>query len=238
MFDPDHADRGSLGGILPKNGTKQSYPISDDELERILALKRFEILDTEPEEAFERITRTVATIFEAPVVAVSLVDENRLWFKSCYGLDVTETSRDVAFCTHTIMRDEIMIVNDATKDPRFQNNPLVTGDPAIRFYAGAPLRSGEGFRLGTLCVIDFQPRKITEVQCKILEDMAALVVDAMELRLNRETVLDELNNRRAENTELASGRDQIQQIIDSMPSAVFAIDQDLNFRIVNKKLEA
>jgi GAF domain-containing protein len=128
-----------LGGILPKNGTKQSYPISDDELERILALKRFEILDTEPEEAFERIARTVVTIFEAPVVAVSLVDENRLWFKSCYGLDVTETSRDVAFCTHTIMRDEIMIVNDATKDPRFQNNPLVTGDPAIRFYAGAPL---------------------------------------------------------------------------------------------------
>ena len=117
------------------------------------------ILDTPPEAGFERVTRLASRLFEMPIALVSLVDRERQWFKSCVGLDVNSTERDAAFCAHAILKDEVFIVPDATADPRFQDNPLVVRrSPFIRFYAGAPLITLDGLRLGSLCVMDKVPR--------------------------------------------------------------------------------
>jgi two-component system, sensor histidine kinase and response regulator len=120
-----------------------------DEFRRLEALRAYDILDTEPEAAFDRLTAVAAGLFETPVSLVSLVDETRQWFKSCHGLAVSETPRDIAFCDYAIRGEDVLVVPDATRDPRFRSNPLVTGNPHIRFYAGAPLRTPGGQTLGT-----------------------------------------------------------------------------------------
>lgn len=154
-----------------------------NEQERLEALHRMDLLDTPPEQAFDRITRLAKSVLGTPIVLVSLVDADRQWFKSNQGLDATETPRDVAFCDHTIRRSEPMVVEDARLDERFANNPLVVGKPGIRFYAGAPLRTKDGYNVGTLCAIDIVPRTISSKHLAVLEDLARLVVDEMELRL-------------------------------------------------------
>lgn len=161
----------------------QKYPVPFQEQERIEELKSLNILDSEPDPEFDRFTRLAAYVLDAPVSVVSLIDEDRQWFKSCFGFDASETPRDVAFCAHTIMSDEAMIIPDATKDPRFCDNPLVTGAPHIRFYAGAPLISEKGFRLGSLCVIDFEPHEeIDDRDIQALHDLADLTSEAITLR--------------------------------------------------------
>ncbi|MDH3194816.1 MAG: sensor domain-containing diguanylate cyclase [Hyphomicrobiales bacterium] len=154
-----------------------------NEKDRLDALYSMELLDTPAEEAFDRITRLAKSVLETPIVVVSLVDESRQWFKSKLGLEADETPRDIAFCDHTIRQSHPLIVENALLDERFADNPLVTGEPGIRFYAGAPLRTRDGHNIGTLCVIDFKPRTISEQQLAILGDLARLVVDEMELRL-------------------------------------------------------
>jgi GAF domain-containing protein len=150
---------------------------------RIEILRRYEILDTFPEASFERLTRLVANIFRTPIALISLLDENRQWFKSHYGIDATETPLHVSFCRHAIEHEGIFVVPDATKDNRFSNNSLVTGDPGIRFYAGAPLHTPDGAPVGTLCVIDKLPRRaLMPTEEQMLADLAAMVVDEMELR--------------------------------------------------------
>lgn len=179
-----------------------NYPIPAREAERIDALKRLEILDSQPEQAFDRITRVAASILGTPIAVVSLVDETRQWFKSRHGLDAAETPREVAFCAHTIMTEDLMVVPDATADPRFADNPLVTDGLNIRFYAGAPLKSREGFNLGTLCAIDMKPREISEEERACLTDLAHLVVDEMELRLAGQIALREIAAREQAQNEL------------------------------------
>ena len=154
-----------------------------NEKERLDALHRMEVLDTPAEEAFDRITRLAKSVLETPIVLVSLVDEDRQWFKSNQGLDAGESPRNVAFCDHTIRKTEPMVVENALDDPRFADNPFVTGEPGIRFYAGVPLRTRDGHNIGTLCAIDVKPRTISGQQLNVLEDLARLVVDEMELRL-------------------------------------------------------
>ena len=154
-----------------------------NEKERLDALYRMELVDTPAEEAFDRITRLAKSVLEAPIVLVSLIDSNRQWFKSNQGLDADETPRDVAFCDYTIRNPEPMVVENALLDERFADNPLVVGKPGIRFYAGVPLRTRDGQNIGTLCAIDLKPREISEKQLNVLEDLARLVVDEMELRL-------------------------------------------------------
>ncbi|WP_461605861.1 GAF domain-containing protein, partial [Aeromonas allosaccharophila] len=136
----------------------QSPVVPDNEPLRLDALRRLAILDSPAEERFDRITRMARNMFDVPIALVSLVDENRQWFKSCCGLPVLETPRDISFCGHAILGEELFVVEDAAQDPRFSDNPLVTGEPHIRFYAGHPLEVGNGLKLGTLCIIDSKPR--------------------------------------------------------------------------------
>lgn len=188
-------------------------PIPDGEQERLARLRRYAILDSEPEEAFDRVTRLASRLLGMPIALVSLVDESRQWFKARVGLDATETPREVAFCAHAIIEPRVMVVEDATADPRFSNNPLVRGEPDIRFYAGAPLVTEAG-QLGTLCVIDREPRTLTEAEQETLQDLAAVVVDALELRHS-------LREAAAAERELSDRNAQLEQF-------VYAAAHDLN----------
>lgn len=154
-----------------------------DEQKRLDKLKRLDILDTLPEAAYDDITFIASHVTEAPISLISLVDEDRQWFKSAVGVDFQETPRDQSFCAHAIRAPhEMMVVGDARQDRRFANNPLVTGPTAIRFYAGAPLVCSDGIALGTLCVIDQRPRTLSEAQERALNGLARQVVAQIELR--------------------------------------------------------
>ncbi|MBV8553032.1 MAG: response regulator [Acidobacteriaceae bacterium] len=157
-----------------------------DEAKRLAALRRYHVLDTEPEHAFDRLSRLAACLFEAPIASVSLLDEKRHFMKSGVGVDFRETPRECAFSAHTILGDDAFVVTDALKDERFANNPLVTGPPGIRFYAGVPLKTHDGFRLGAMCVLDVVPRPEPAAELlDALKDLAALVMEQLELRRTR-----------------------------------------------------
>ncbi len=153
-----------------------------DEAGRIAALHRYEIMDTPEEAAFDRITGLVQTVLNVPFCALSLIDTDRQWFKSRQGVSFCETSRDVSFCTHTILDREHFMVPDAALDPRFAQNPLVVGEPFIRSYLGVPLSTPDGYNIGSLCVIDVVPRSHGPAQIEIMKSFAALVVNELELR--------------------------------------------------------
>jgi len=154
-----------------------------NEVRRLAALKEYHILDTGTERSYDDITILAAHICQVPIAMISLVDEARQWFKSRVGLEQQQTPRDVAFCAHAILRKEPLIVRDATRDRRFADSQLVTGEPHIRFYAGFPLINPEGLALGTLCVVDRKPRRLTADQLKAVRSLARQVVTLMELRL-------------------------------------------------------
>jgi GAF domain-containing protein len=156
--------------------------VSKKEVKRLKVLWQYDVLDTVPEAMFDDLTELAAKICEAPIAMISLVDEKRQWFKSKVGLSTKETSRDVSFCTHAIKSDGLFIVPDATRDKRFANSPLVTSNPKIRFYAGAPLITPDGYALGTLCVIDKVPRKLRPDQKQALRVLARHVMTQLELR--------------------------------------------------------
>jgi len=169
----------------------------EDEAARLQELSDYEILDTPPEEGFDRITRLASMIMGAPVSLISLVDQDRQWFKATVGWDAKEIPREQAFCAHTIQGDEIMEVTDATRDPRFRDNPLVTDQPYIRFYAGAPLVTRSGYNIGSMCVIDQQPGSLSDAQRTALHDLSQLVTDQIDLRLAGREVSDRLKRSRA-----------------------------------------
>ena len=154
-----------------------------DELARLAVLRKYEVLDTPSEEAFDDVVKLASALCGTPIALVSLIDESRQWFKARVGLDATETPRAHAFCAHAILDPEqVMVVPDATLDPRFSDNPLVTGAPDIRFYAGAPLLSSSGHAMGTLCVIDQKPREMSQANRDALTVLARTVVTQLELR--------------------------------------------------------
>ena len=165
----------------------KSAPLPQNEDERLAELLSYDVLDTEAEQLFDDLTVLASQICETPIALISLIDPNRQWFKSRVGLDAEETSRDIAFCSHAILQDDVFEIPNATLDPRFHDNPLVTGAPDIRFYAGAPLITPSGHAIGTLCAIDSKPRKLTETQKASLQTLSKSVVAHLELkRKNRE----------------------------------------------------
>lgn len=153
-----------------------------NETERLAALRAYHVLDTGGEQVYDDITALAAHICKVPIAMISLVDETRQWFKAKVGLSAQETPRDVAFCAHAILKPQPLIVNDALKDERFYDSALVTRKPHIRFYAGFPLLSPEGFALGTLCAIDRQPRKLSAAQQRAMQTLARQVMSLLELR--------------------------------------------------------
>jgi two-component system, NtrC family, sensor kinase len=195
-------------------------PIPKNEKKRLEVLWQYDVLDTVPEQVFDDLADLAASICEAPVALITLVDEKRQWFKSKTGISVSETSRDVSFCAHAIMQQELFIVADATKDDRFSSNPLVISEPKIRFYAGAPLIRPDGHALGTLCVIDKVARTLRPDQKRALEILSRHIMTQLELRRHalelartsaeRESIRKDLQKARAELTQarraLAKGR--------------------------------
>lgn len=163
-----------------------------DEKTRLETLQLLNILDTQSEERFDRLTRIAKRTFNVPIAVVSLVDENRQWFKSCIGLPVKETPRDISFCGHAILGHDVFIVTDTLLDERFADNPIVTGEPNIRFYAGCPLTAPNGCKLGTLCIIDQKPRHFDNEDIQILRDLAVSV--EQELSALQMATMDELTN--------------------------------------------
>ena len=151
-------------------------PIPDNDAERLAALYELLILDTPPEERYDKIVAFVAAEFDVPICLISLLDRDRQWFKASVGASVCETSRDISFCGHAIMARDIMEIPDTVLDPRFADNPLVTAAPHIRFYAGAPLILSSGIVLGTLCIIDTKPRRLDDIEKAILCTVRDLVV--------------------------------------------------------------
>lgn len=164
---------------------EKKLPVPLNENERLLSVFQYGILDTQKEERLDAFTALVAGIFQVPIVLITILDDRRQWFKSNYGLGVAETQRSISFCQYTITADEIFEVNDAAADETFKDNPLVTEDPNIRYYCGAPLKNERGFILGSLALIDKQPRELTSHQKDTLKLLAAQVVDHFELNLRR-----------------------------------------------------
>jgi len=191
-----------------------SPQIPENEDGRVQALKSYHILDTLPEKDFDDLTRIAAEICQTPISLVSLIDENRQWFKSHHGLDATETPREYAFCAHAINHpDQTLIVSDASKDPRFFDNPLSIGEPYVKFYAGVPLTNPEGFPLGTLCVIDNKPKNLSQKQVEALKALANQVVSQLELR------------RKVD--ELLKANHHIKMLHSNLSEIVYRISHDL-----------
>ena len=203
-------------------------PRNDDD--RLEVLRSLDVLDTVAEERFDQLTRMAKRLFRVTIAVVSLVDANRVWFKSCIGLGGSESSRDESFCGHAILGDEILVIPDATEDIRFADNPLVLNDPCIRFYAGCPL-TVFGYKLGTLCVIDTEPRSFDNDDIAALKDLAAMV--ERELTAVQMATVDELTNISNRRGFLTLANQMLQLCArQEIPAALVFLDLD-KFKLIN-----
>jgi len=215
-------------------------PLPPDEEQRLAALRSYDILDTAPEPAFDDLTKIVARICGVPMATVSLIDKDRQWFKSRIGTELTETPRDQAFCGHCILQDGILEVPDALADPRFATNPLVTGEPKLRYYAGAPLLDRDGHRIGALAIHHHQPHKLDQPQSECLQALAKQVMAQLELRRvlkekdralkQKDLLLKEVNHRVKNGLQMIGSLMQMQKRKISDPIAQQQIS-DMGMRI-------
>src|SRR5680860_1121603 len=206
-----------------------------NERSRQTALDQLRILDTPPEERFDRLTRMAARLLDAPIALISLIDRDRQWFKSCVGLGIGEAPRSISFCGHAIFDRQQLVIEDALKDERFCDNPMVTGDPNVRFYVGTPLHSADGHALGTLCVIDRKPRTLSEEDRQCLRDLADCAeeqISARELAIHyREQELEQQNESLV----------VLNQLVDLVPGGLYQFrlypDGRMSFPFSSKGIE-
>jgi PAS domain S-box-containing protein len=205
-------------------------PLPSDEVERLAVLRSLNVLDMPPEEAFDELTNLAATICQTPVALISLVDESRQWFKSRVGWDQTEAPRDGSFCSHAILGPDLFVVADTRSDSRFVDNPLVAGDPGIRFYAGAPLVMPDGHTLGTLCVMDYRPRELSAAQNQALRTLSRQVVALLRLRQNLTELTAAGHAQREE-------RNRLLALLDQLPVMVYGLNAEGRFCLWNRECE-
>ena len=210
---------------------------SSTEKERLRRLGLYRILRTEPEPAFDSIAILAAELFDAPIAYLCLTDENTHWFKARSGFDLKEVPRSDSFCDHTLPVRDVMVVQDASKDVRFANNPFVTGPSNIRFYAGYALRDIDGFALGTLAVADVVPRQITEQQKRILRSLANLALDRMELQKIKTELSEAMVAVEAARQDAVAGRAELRQLIECLPQAIVLLDEQNNLILWNRNYE-
>jgi signal transduction histidine kinase len=209
---------GEIENFVVVNVNKEKHaPLSPDEAARLRAVNRYHILDTPADGAFDCVAELAARIFKVPIALISIVDEDRIWFKSHHGINISEIDREPELCASAILRDVPTIVTDAKIDPKTLSNSLVAGSFGLRFYAAAPLHTADGFNLGTLCIIDKEPRTLTEAEVKTLQSMAAIVIDQLELRLSA---------RRQDDSESAL-RAKMQDIIAERTAQLSRLSQEL-----------
>ena len=216
-------------------------PASENEAGRLNALRGYAILDTDPSESFDHVTELAAELFRVPIALISLVDRDRIWFKSRYGLDARQIAREAGFCASAILSPDVHLVRDAASDPRTMGNSLVAGEPHVRFYAAAPLRTRDCFGLGTLCIIDRQPRDLTLSERAMLAKMASVVMDQLELhRAARKLAeLEEWQRRRTEelrhaNQALAESEQRFRDLFDDAPISYVHEGLDSRFIRLNR----
>lgn len=217
--------------------------IPDNEAQRLQALESYRVLDTPPEKGFDDLTLIAADALDVPIALVSLVDADRQWVKSRYGLDFLETPRDVSFCGHVVAEEKVLVVEDALKDMRFSDNPLVTGEPFVRFYAGCPVRTDDGHVLGTVCAIDHEKRTLTDKQRAVLKRLAAQAMNQLEMRrqlfLLTDCADDETPRRKAQEcvqeawAEVCDREARLSAIVGTAVDAIITIDSDGIIETVN-----
>ena len=205
-------------------------PLPPTETERLAALRRYAILDSAPDPMLDRIVRFAAKQFKMPIALVSLVDQDRQWFQSVCGLNTKETGRDVAFCGHAILQDEVFVIPDACQDWRFAKNPLVTGEPHIRFYAGAPLINPQGHALGALCLVDREPHHdFSDDDRSALQDLAVMVADHIDMRYTAGDVLREVEARIEVENSLAAAEHRLSLFFEYLPVSVAVFDTEMRY---------
>jgi diguanylate cyclase (GGDEF)-like protein/PAS domain S-box-containing protein len=203
---------------------------SPDESARLKALHSLQLLDTAGEEVFDRVTRLAAKLLSVKISLFSLIDEDRQWFKSCVGLAVNQTARDIAFCSHAILEETALVVRDAMLDERFATNPLVTGDPGIRFYAGIPIRSRSGYAIGTFCAIDSRPREFSMEDLQTLQDLAAIVGEEVN---RREELLSARLDLQSAGKAVLEGEKRLRSVFDLASVGIALITPDGKWSAVN-----
>lgn len=210
--------------------------LPENERDRLDALERYEILDTPAEAEFDDLTRLASYVCDTPIALVSLTDSHRQWFKSKLGIPLPEAPREVAFCSHAILQpDRPLVVQNALNDDRFADNPLVTSDPNLRFYAGHPLVTSDGYALGTLCVMDHVPRNLSPTQLEALQILGRAVMTQMELRLNLKRLHQQRTRQQEAEAKLYASDRQIVSLLENMMDAFFATDRHGCFTYINQE---
>lgn len=197
----------------------QTLDVTAEE-KRMAAVSRYAVLDTPPDGAFDRITSLAARIFDVPISIISIVDHDRIWLKSRHGIDVQQIDREPGLCASAILQHEPWVVSDAAVDPRTMTNPLVCGELGLRFYVGIPLKTSDGYNLGTFNIIDVEPREFGDDELAIMEDLAAVVLDELELRLDANRLVDSLRERHRFGIELND------DVVQSLVVAKFSLETD------------